>query len=276
MWLHRFDDDATNRLGASVHTLTRKRNSNAGQRQSENFESIIVSSVSEDPASTSLLPLLSIAGFFEDANIGALLLHHGTIRSTNQVARTILGHGDGLCVNNGSLTAQFPTDDRSLQNLIAAVLSPNRRAAGGGLLVVRRPARLPLAVQLHPMTVHSGADRATPFPAALVLIRDPELIPPVDRKYVAAVLGLSSVESRVAVLLSRGRSVREIASAIHRSEHTVRWTLKNVYAKTRCTGQVGLVRLIGRLTGDIPPPRGGQKRWTGAQAPATGKLAPRE
>ena len=256
--------------------MRREHNTNAARRRREGFESRNVSSVGDDPAANGLFPSLTMAAFFEDANVGALFLHHGTIRSTNPIARTILGHGDGLYDNKGSLTAQCPADDRSLQHLIAAVLSPGRRVASGGLLVVRRPERLPLVVQLHPMTLPSGVDRSPPFPAALVLIRDPEFMPRIDQEYVADVLGLSSIESRVAVLLSHGKSVREIADAIHRSEHTVRWTLKNVYAKTRCAGQVGLVRLIGRLTGDIPPPPGRETRWGGAQPPATEKSAPRE
>ena len=142
--------------------------------------------------------------------------------------------------------------------------------------MVRRPTRLPLVVQLHSMTLPPDADSVPAFPAALVLIRDPEFIPSIDREFVAAVLGLSSVESRMTVLLSHGSSVREIADAVHRSVHTVRWTLKNVYAKTRCAGQVELVRLIGRLTGDVLPPAGGETRWTGAQSSATAKSSPRE
>ena len=231
----------------------------------------------EYAAASGLHPYLTISKLFEGANIGALFLHHRTIHSANLLARTILGHGDGLYDNKGSLSAQCPTDDQALQRLIATVLSSTRRIAGGGALVVRRQARLPLVVQLHPMmTTFSAADRCPPFPAALVLIRDPEFIPPIDHEFVAAVLGLSSVESRMAVLLSHGSSVREIADAVHRSVHTVRWTLKNVYAKTRCAGQVELVRLIGRLTGDVLPPAGGETRWTGAQSSATAKSSPRE
>ena len=249
---------------------------NAGRRKREGSGSTNVSSVREDAAASGLLHLRMIAQVFESANVGALLLLHGTIRSTNLLARTILRHGDGLYDNKGFLTAQRPADDRALQHLIAAILSPNRRSPRGGSLVVRRPTRLPLVVQLHSMTLPPDVDSGPSFPAALVLIRDPEFIPSIDREFVAAVLGLSSVESRMAVLLSHGRSVREIADAIHRSVHTVRWTLKNVYAKTRCAGQVELVRLIGRLTGDILPPAGGETRRAGAQSSATAKSSPRE
>ena len=249
---------------------------NAGRRKREGSESADLSSVREDTAARGLLHIRAIAQLFESANIGALLLLHGTIRSTNLLARTILRHGDGLYDNQGSLAAQSPADDRVLQHLIATVLSPNRRSQRDGTLVVRRPTRRPLVVQLHSMTLPPDADSGPSFPAALVLIRDPEFIPSIDGELVAAVLGLSSVESRMVVLLSTGRSVREIADVVHRSVHTVRWTLKNVYAKTRCAGQVELVRLIGRLTGDIVPPAGEEPRWVGAQSSAIAKSSPRE
>ena len=59
--------------------------------------------------------------------------------------------------------------------------------------------------------------------AALVLAVDPNGRLPIDPALVAATLGLSPAQSRVAVLLAEGRSVRDIAVAIGRSQNTVRW-----------------------------------------------------
>ena len=87
-----------------------------------------------------------------------------------------------------------------------------------------------------------GAERL----AALVLIRDPDANR-LDPEVVGDILGLSVAESRVAVLPGTGRSVRDIARELHRSENTVRWTLKNVLAKTNSTRQADLVRLLVQL-----------------------------
>ena len=71
-----------------------------------------------------------------------------------------------------------------------------------------------------------------------------------DAGLVREVLGLTPAESRVAVLLAMGRSVREIARETGRTENTIRWTLKKALAKTDSTRQADLVRLVMQL-----PPR---------------------
>ena len=79
-----------------------------------------------------------------------------------------------------------------------------------------------------------------------MLIRDPDA-DRLDPEMVGDVLGLTAAESRVAVLVGRGRSVREIARELDRSEHTVRWTLKQVLSKTNSPRQADLVRLLMQL-----------------------------
>lgn len=116
----------------------------------------------------------------------------------------------------------------------------------GGSLSVQRSASLPLVVHVHPVTplrADFGAERL----AALVLIRDPDANR-LDPEVVGEVLGLTPAESRVAVLLATGRSVREIARELGRSEHTARWTLKKVLAKTDTSRQSELVRLLLQLS----------------------------
>ena len=48
---------------------------------------------------------------------------------------------------------------------------------------------------------------------------------------VAAALGLTRAESRVAAALAEGMSVRDIAAASGRAESTVRWTVKRIHAR---------------------------------------------
>ena len=80
----------------------------------------------------------------------------------------------------------------------------------------------------------------------MVLIRDPDAYE-IDAEMVGDVFGLTAAESRVAVLLGKGRSVRDIARELDRSEHTVRWTLKKVLSKTNSARQADLVRLLLQL-----------------------------
>ena len=88
-----------------------------------------------------------------------------------------------------------------------------------------------------------GTDRA----AALVLIRDPDLMPRIDPRLVAKALDLTPAEGRVAAQLAQGATVRDIALNSGRSENTVRWTLKNALAKIGGERQADLVRIVVRL-----------------------------
>ena len=187
-----------------------------------------------------------VSALLEDTPLGAVFLdRRGDIASINQTARRMLDARDGLYEWRGALRAYLPHDDAKLCKLVSGALPRLGRLAEGGYLSVRRPAGLPLVVHVHPVTpgrADFGAERL----AALVLIRDPDANR-FDPEMVADVLGLTAAETRVAVLLAKGRSVRGIARELDRSENTVRWTLKNVLSKTNSARQADLVRLLLQL-----------------------------
>ena len=110
-----------------------------------------------------------------------------------------------------SLHARLPVDDDALQAALARALPTGTEQGAGGSLMVGRPSQLPgLSVHINP--VDAGEVDFRPWRvAALVLIIDqePKVI---DPALAAAALGLTPAESRVAVLLSEGRTVRNIAS----------------------------------------------------------------
>ena len=100
------------------------------------------------------------------------------------------------------------------------------------------------------MSSRSAPARTTsrsPRSRALVLAVDPNGRPPVDPALVAATLGLSPAQSRVAVLLAEGRSVRDIAVAIGRSENTVRWHIRRTFEKLGIARLAQLVQLVRSL-----------------------------
>ncbi|MYE18863.1 MAG: helix-turn-helix transcriptional regulator, partial [Rhodospirillales bacterium] len=163
-----------------------------------------------------------------------------------QAAERLLGARDGIYPWQGTLQASLPHDAARIRDLVSAALPRLGHLPVGGSLSVQRSASLPLVVHVHPVTplrADFGAERL----AALVLIRDPDANR-LDPEVVGEVLGLTPAESRVAVLLATGRSVREIARELGRSEHTARWTLKKVLAKTDTSRQSELVRLLLQLS----------------------------
>ena len=80
--------------------------------------------------------------------------------------------------------------------------------------------------------------------AALVLVHDPALSSRLDPAAVAAALGLTRMESRVAVMLADGKSVSEIAADTGRKETTIRWHLKHICEKHGISRQAEVVRLV--------------------------------
>jgi DNA-binding CsgD family transcriptional regulator len=88
-------------------------------------------------------------------------------------------------------------------------------------------------------------------PAAAVFLRDSasQIIGQQDR--LRALFGLTPLEARVAEACANGQPVSEISEHQALTEQTVRWYLKQIFAKTGVRSQSQLVRL---LTG-LPPVR---------------------
>ena len=80
--------------------------------------------------------------------------------------------------------------------------------------------------------------------AALVLVADPATWTRIDPAVAAEALGLTGMESRVAVLLAEGMTVRDVAAAMGRAESTIRSHVKHMFAKHGLSRQADLVRLV--------------------------------
>ena len=81
--------------------------------------------------------------------------------------------------------------------------------------------------------------------AVLVLVSRADRLPArAAPEAVAEALGLTRAEAEVAVHLAEGRTVREIAELRRRTPESVRWHLKQAYAKTGTHRQAALVRVV--------------------------------
>ena len=115
--------------------------------------------------------------------------------------------------------------------------------------MVRRSGALPqLVLHVNPVGLHETDARVWPV-AALVLVDHPAGRTRIDPAVAAAALDLTAMESRVAVLLAQGMSVREIVAATARKESTIRSHVKSMFAKHGLSRQAELVRLVLSLAG---------------------------
>lgn len=69
------------------------------------------------------------------------------------------------------------------------------------------------------------------------------------RSTFSAVFGLSEREAELAELFSRGWRLEQISVQMNVALNTARVHLRNIFAKTNCSGQLELMRMLSRLSG---------------------------
>ena len=186
----------------------------------------------------------TVTALLENPRIGVLHLdRRGKIIEVNDRARSILRHGDGLSDRAGVLQAGAPDDQLHLEGLVAGAL-PTAAVTVSGSMVLARPSGLPpFVVHVEPVGVPQP-DYGARHVAALVLIVEPGSQRRIDPGLVARTLGLTPMESQVAVWLAEGKSVRDMAEATGRTQGSIYWHLKQIYQRLPISRQVDLVRLV--------------------------------
>ena len=187
----------------------------------------------------------TVTRLLDNPRIGVLHLdRRGRIMAVNDRARGILRDGDGVSDRDGELRAQAPDDELRLQRLVAAALPTSGAVAVSGSMRLRRSSALPsFVVHVKPVGVPQP-DYGARYVAALVVIAEQGRQRRVDPALVATTLELTPAESRVAVWLAEGKSVREMAEATGNTNGAIYWHLKQIYQKLGLSRQADLVRVV--------------------------------
>ena len=187
----------------------------------------------------------TVAGLLDKPSIGVIHLdRRGRIVAANDRAGSILRHGDGLSDRGGMLRARAPADQARLERLLGNALPVSGAIPTSGSILLRRlPGSPPFVLHVKPVDV-ARPDFEARRVAALMLIVEPGVRRRVDPGLVATVLGLTPAETRVAVGLAEGGSVRDMAEATGRTESTIRWHLQHIYRKHAISRKADLVRLV--------------------------------
>ena len=172
----------------------------------------------------------------------------GRIVEANDSAQALLRRNDGLSDAGESFHATWPDDDERLQSLLAGALPHFVGQGSSGSMLVRRKSPLPrLALHVQPVSSRDAGHRSRRV-AALVVIVDPVSRARIEPDLVEAVLGLTPAETEVAVMLARGRTLRQIAAATGREYSTVRTHLKHIFAKVGGSRQFEVAQAILALS----------------------------
>ena len=191
----------------------------------------------------------SLAGLLDVAGSGVIHLdRRGQIVAASDRAVKLLRQGDGLSDRDGVLRAAAPADDVKLQQLLERA-SPLFGQGAAGSMTVGRQFVLPRLV-LHVSPVGGRlTDLRMGRVASVVLVVDPSRELRVDADALASALDLTPTESSIAAMLATGSSLREIAAAMGRKQGTIRWHLKQIFAKHRISRQADVVRLVLSVLG---------------------------
>ncbi|WP_051362029.1 helix-turn-helix transcriptional regulator [Solimonas soli] len=173
----------------------------------------------------------------------------GALLDMNDEARRILAERDGIALGmNGGLITDSAQEKRELQRLIELAI---RKAGGKGLpgvaeaMPITRPSgrsRLGVLIKALPPGSWPEHERS---PAAVLYLRDPEASTPQTAQEIARrLLGLTRVETRLAMYLTDGHSLDETADLMNIRRNTARTHLRSIFSKTGVTRQTTLVRLM--------------------------------
>jgi len=197
----------------------------------------------------------SVIELLDNTRMGIIQLDRGgRIVEANDRAWELLRQNDGLTDEGGELRATWPEDNATLQEHLARALPRLGGPGESGSLAVRRKSWSPgLALHVKPATVREVDYRFLRV-AALVLVVDPVSRARVEPALVGAVLGLTPAEAAIAVLLSEGRTLRQIAATTGREYSTIQTHLRHIFAKLGCSRQLEVVQAVEALS-NLPTSR---------------------
>lgn len=174
------------------------------------------------------------------------------VLTLNIAAEAIFGAEDGFVAIRGKLMAAHPGDHAELARLVggAAVAGNGSTASGGNLGISRTSLKRSYSILAAPLrdehTQHGGKRGA-----AILFITDPELAPLNKGDAIASLYGLTAAESRLALSLLDGKSIKDTAEAYDIGVGTVRFHLKQIFQKTHTSRQGELIALLSKSVSGI-------------------------
>ena len=162
------------------------------------------------------------------------------IQYTNTAADYILSAAYPLLARHGQIACADASGQALLRTLVASACS--KRVKAGAFQLKGTDKRI--AVTVLPLRPDSGLAVHCLAPLALLVLSSPDAIAAIDHAVVGEMLGLSPTETRLALLLATGKTVKDFAAIEGCSWHTARTHAKNLLRKTGCHRQIELAQLL--------------------------------
>lgn len=166
----------------------------------------------------------------------------GKLKHANRAGSRMIGNG--LRIERSVLAAEGASATRALWSCLAAARAEPTERCGPVAIALPRVGGLPLSAVAMPADRDTAAGLGCPTADVLLVVTDPSARVEPPASVLMRVYGLTAAESRVALLLGRGLSPKQVAGELGTAWNTVRFQLRQVYAKTQTTGQPALVKLL--------------------------------
>ncbi len=172
-------------------------------------------------------------------------------RYLNAAAERAMAGPGGLTLCHGALRASDPAAQCHLEQCVATACGQGGLVRAGAVRITQTDgtqAPEPTTVQVLPLQAsHPLALTMHGIPHALLVWALPWGMQ--RAAHLGATLGLTDSESRLALMLAQGHTVKDFALLQGCSWHTARTHAKNLLRKTGCKRQVDVARLVQGLVG---------------------------
>lgn len=158
-----------------------------------------------------------------------------TVKHLNSAADALLRCSTAIVVRSGRVHLSSPSADITFRRAVSRAGGPTR--IGHAFAVPRAESIRPLIVHALPLTM--GDERC-----ALVVVVNPDLHREPPKSVLQQLFSLTDSEAEVALRISRGRGLSDIADELSLSTATVKTHLQHVYQKTDTHRQSELTRLV--------------------------------
>lgn len=190
---------------------------------------------------------------FDRIALGAVLVDEGAKPIlANRAAHRIASQQDGFVIASDGLRGTTPADTRVLQRAVGEVARGGTRT-GLGLRLSRASSSRPYEVMVVPVT------RGRRWPTrrrrtALVFISDSRISFVTSAQLVHDLYDLTAAETRLALLLLGGQTMKEAVAVLGISRNTAHSQLGSIFRKTGASSQAELVRILLRGPGAVRIP----------------------
>jgi DNA-binding CsgD family transcriptional regulator len=180
---------------------------------------------------------------------GIVIVDNGaTIRWANDAARGMLAAQNGIGTERGVLEAAASTERRLLRRLIATACRSNAEeiSAPGGSLMIGRGSATVIEVLVAPLPRRSDmvASLTGYTSRAIVFLHSSATRQHAVGDALTVLYGLTPVEVRLAIALSDGMTLKQVADELETTHETARTYIKRIYSKTGANTQAKLVRAV--------------------------------